>query len=71
MISDIATEALYYIAEKSIRSCKYSSQWKTARVQCVHRKGSTLDCGNYRPIFLLSIPGKLREGIVCDQETNI
>ena len=70
MIGEIATEGLYHIVEKSITSCKYPTQWKTARVRCAHKKGSTLECGNYRPISLLSIPGKLLESIVCKQIDN-
>ena len=70
MIGEIATDGLYHIVEKSITSCKYPTQWKTARVRCAHKKGSTLECGNYCPISLLSIPGKLLESIACKQIDN-
>lgn len=46
------------------------TQWKTARVRCSPKKGSTLECGNYRPISVLSILGKLLESTVCKQIDN-
>ena len=70
MTGEIATEGLYHIVEKSITSCKYPTQWKTARFRCAHKKGSKLECGNYRPISLLIIPGKLLESIVCKRIDN-
>ena len=70
MTGETGAEGHYHIAEKSITSCKYPTQWKTARVRCAHKKGSTLECGNYRPVPLLSIPGKLLESIVYKQIDN-
>ena len=58
------------LAQRSIFECKFPSQWKQAQVKCLHKKGSTLDCGNYRPISLLSIPGKLLENVVSQQLDN-
>ena len=54
---------VYQIANRSINDCKFPNQWKIARVNCIHKKGNTLDCGNYRPISLLSIPSKLLESV--------
>ena len=54
---------VYQIANRSINDCKFPNQWKIARVNCIHKKGNTLECGNYRPISLLSIPSKLLESV--------
>ena len=46
----------------------FPSQWKTAQVHCIHKKGSTQDCGNYHHISLLSTPlVSYWKGIACFQ----
>lgn len=39
-------------------NCKFPSEWKQAQVKCLHKKGSALDCGNHRPVSLLSVPDR-------------
>lgn len=51
-------------AKKSFDDCMFPSQWKTAQVHYIHKR-EVLETGNYCPISLLSIPGKLQEGIAC------
>lgn len=58
------------LAQRSISECKFPSRWKQAKVKCLHKKGSTLECGNYRPISLLSIPSKLLENVISQQLDN-
>ena len=55
------------LAQRSISEFKFPSRWKQAKVKCLHKKGSTLECGNYRPVSLLSIPGKLLENVISQQ----
>ena len=43
------------------------SEWKTAHVIAVPKKGSKHDPSNYRPISLLPIISKVMERIICDQ----
>ena len=43
------------------------SEWKTAHVIAVHKKGSKHDPSNYRPISLVPIISKVIEHIICDQ----
>ena len=37
------------------------SSWKTARLAPILKKDDETDMGNYRPISLLSVPGKIME----------
>ena len=70
LIGDAFLDCFMPLAQRSILECQFPSQWKQAQVKCLHKKGSTLDCGNYRPISLLSIPGKLLENVVSQQLDN-
>ena len=68
LLGEAFIDSFYQIANRSINDCKFPNQWKIARVNCIHKKGNTLDCGNYRSISLLSIPSrKLLESVVCSQ----
>ena len=40
--------------------------WRIASVTPVFRKGKKEDPGNYRPVSLTSIPGKVMEQLVLD-----
>ena len=71
-IGPTVADGLHYVAKKSFEISKFPNQWKNAKVKCIHKKGNTLDCGNYRPISLLSLPSKVLEDIVCSQiETHL
>ena len=48
------------------RSLKVT-QWKRAKVTVIYKKGFKLECSNYRPISLLSIPSKVVEHLVYSQ----
>ena len=40
--------------------------WKLQNISPLFKKGSKDDPGNYRPISLTSVPGKMLESIIAD-----
>ena len=61
LIGDSATYSLLPIFNKSVNDSSFPSTWKLSRVNPIFKKGSPTDVNNYRPISLLSIPGKILE----------
>jgi hypothetical protein len=55
---------LLIIFNKSLQQSKYPSNWKSAHVVAIFKKGDTSLPSNYRPISLISCVGKLMERIV-------
>ena len=50
---------------KSLKNSRFQSQWKLADMAAIFKKGSQLDPANYRPLSMLSLPGKLLESQFC------
>ena len=50
---------LIRVIDKCLQDRKYPKQWKKVRLKSVYKKGPKTERGNYRPISLLSIPGKI------------
>ena len=61
---------LYEVVKNVIESKRIPKKWRLAKVSCQFKKGSPLDCDNYRPISLLSIPSKITESMVCTNFDN-
>ena len=57
---------LFIIFSKSFISGTLPHDWKNAQVTPIHKKGARNIVGNYRPVSLTSIFGKLMETIVKD-----
>ena len=55
----------FKVFKRSMDCSKFPQQWKESLVTPVFKKGNSLDPNNYRPISLLSTPGKLLEKVVC------
>ena len=61
---------LLIIFNKSLQQSKYPSNWKSAHVVAIFKKGDTSLPSNYRPISLISCVGKLMERIVYKHVYN-
>lgn len=59
-----AIQGLLEVFKRSMDCSKFPQQWKESLVTPVFKKGNSLDPNNYRPISLLSTPGKLLEKVV-------
>ena len=60
-----AIDGLNTIFSKSLKNSRFPSKWKLARVAAIFKKGNQLDPANYRPLSMLSLPGKLLENQFC------
>jgi len=63
---DLATP-LTILFKKSIASSELPEGWKQAHVTPIHKKGSKSSPGNYRPVSLTSVVGKMLESIIRDK----
>ncbi|XP_073537645.1 uncharacterized protein [Phyllobates terribilis] len=57
-------EPLSIIFENSWRTGEVPEDWRRANVVPIFKKGKKVDPGNYRPVSLTSIPGKIFEQII-------
>ena len=64
--SELVTQSLLPLYKNSLTSASFPRDWKLSRVTPVFKKGKPCDVNNYRPISLLSIPGKILEAVVCN-----
>ena len=55
---------LTYLFNCSLEKAVFPHKWKVAKVVPLFKGGSREDVGNYRPVSLLPLPGKLLERIV-------
>ena len=70
LIGDSVIHSLLPIFRKSVSDASFPLSWKLSRVNPIFKKGSSTDVNNYRPISLLSIPGKILEDVVSDTLNN-
>ena len=57
-------ETLLLIFRQSLDEGKLPSEWKTANVSALHKKGPKTDPSNYRPISLTSVVCKIFEKVI-------
>ncbi|KFV86055.1 RNA-directed DNA polymerase from mobile element jockey, partial [Struthio camelus australis] len=65
-LADVIARPLSIILERSWRSGEVPEDWKKANVTPVCKKGKKEEPGNYRPVSLTSIPGKMMEQLMLD-----
>ena len=73
LIKELATELsfpLKLLFDKTLAQGKLPTQWKTAEVRPIFKKGVKTTPGNYRPVSLTSIVCKVFESFVKDKIFN-
>ncbi|KFO93598.1 RNA-directed DNA polymerase from mobile element jockey, partial [Buceros rhinoceros silvestris] len=61
---EILTKPLSIIYQQCWLTGEVPADWRLANVMLIYKKGKTEDLGNYRPVSLTSVPGKLMEQII-------
>ncbi|KFQ44748.1 RNA-directed DNA polymerase from mobile element jockey, partial [Nestor notabilis] len=66
LVNEVA-KPLSIMFEKSWQSGEVPDDWKKGNVTPIFKKGKVEDPGNYRPVSLTSVPGKILEQILLER----
>ena len=67
---EVLTKPLSIIYQQSWLTGEVPVDWKLANVTPIYKKGRKEDPGNYRPVSLTSVPGKVMEQIILSAITQ-
>ncbi|KAK4812311.1 hypothetical protein QYF61_017088 [Mycteria americana] len=70
-LADALTKPLSIIYQQSWLTGEVPADWRLANVTPIYKKGRKEDPGNYRPVSLTSVPGKLMEQIILSAITQL
>ncbi|KAK4823927.1 hypothetical protein QYF61_008313 [Mycteria americana] len=69
-LADVLTKPLSIIYQRSWLTGEVPADWRLANVMPIFKKGWKKDSGNYRPVSLTSVLGKLMEQIILSAITR-
>ncbi|KAK4818286.1 hypothetical protein QYF61_010428 [Mycteria americana] len=68
-LAEVLTKPLSIIYQQSWLTGEVPADWRLANVTAIYKKGQEEDLGNYRPVSLTSVLGKLMEQIILSAIT--
>ena len=69
-LAEVIAELLSIIYQHSLLTREVPEDWRLANVTPIYKKGCREDLGNYRPVSLTSVPGRIMEQIVLREITQ-